>query len=69
MSLFDDATFITGPAGPGAPLTEADFNAVLEEVARIVGPLQPYTWMPASPEHKAWFCERHPEASWCQEDE
>jgi hypothetical protein len=68
VSLFDDATFITGPVTPGAPLAEADFYAVLEEVNRIVGPLQPCTWMPASPEHKAWFCARHPEIAECQDE-
>jgi hypothetical protein len=68
MSLFDDATFITEPVEPGKPLSEADFYAVLEEVNRIVGPLRPYTWMPASPEHKAWFCERHPECRECQDE-
>jgi hypothetical protein len=49
-------------------LAEADFYAVLEEVNRIVGPLQPCTWMPASPEHKAWFCARHPEIAECQDE-
>jgi hypothetical protein len=68
MSLFDQTICSGNPVEPGKPLSESDLYAVLEEVTRIVGPLRPYTWMPASPEHKAWFCERHPECRECQDE-
>lgn len=68
MSFWDDPTFIEGPKMPASPLTEAALDEVLAEINRsVVGSRRPFTFTPATPEHKAWFCERHPEVDICHD--
>ncbi len=64
--IWKDTTFITSEDQRGdGVLTEGKFNEVLAGINEVLGPLRPFTFMPASPEHLAWLCERHPELSIC----
>jgi hypothetical protein len=65
MTFWDDAEFITEPVEPGALLTLDKFDELLAEINESI-PMRPFTFMPASPAHLAWFCERHPELDFCE---
>jgi hypothetical protein len=65
MTFWDDTEFITGPIGPITLVPEEKFMEHLAEIREAADP-QPCTFMPASPAHLAWFCERHPEADFCE---